>query len=633
MKAYVRETPSTSPRPPVRSSYDVVVVGGGMSGLCAAIASARQGARTALVQDRPVYGGNASSEVRLHVSGASCHWGKRNAAETGILMELQLENKRLNPFQNYSIWDGVLWSAAVGTKNLDCFMNATMDRVHAEGGRIRSIECWQMTTETRRELTADVFLDCTGHGTLGFLAGAEYAIGREARAEFDEKDAPEARDGFTMGNTIYFVAEDRGKPVPFVRPPWAKPFDESDFKHRYHGDVVVYHSADDVVVLKPGEDYEDHADELVEKYDVKSGYWWIELGGDWDDIIGRAEEIRYELYRSVYGVWDHIKNGGDHGAENYELVWVGTFPGTRESRRLIGDHVLTERDILAERPHPDEVAYGGWPMDEHVAGGLAAKGSIPSYVRSFRGLYSIPYGCYCSANVENLMMAGRNISASKIAMGSTRVMATCAVGGEAAGTAAALASQRGLTPRELGRRHLPELQQILLKNDCFLLGTRNEDPADLARAAAVSATSERPGYEAAKVVDGIARDVEDAVHHWRSDGLRPEGETLTLRLPAPAGVSSLRLTFDPDLSEERCISISRAILEKQPAGIAKELVRDYDAVALRGGRPVWTREVRGNFQRLNVLDLPAPVEADEIRIRVLATNGAPDAHVFEVRIY
>ncbi|MBS6644097.1 MAG: FAD-dependent oxidoreductase [Clostridiaceae bacterium] len=137
--------------------------------------------------------------------------------------------------------------------------------------------------------------------------------------------------------------------------------------HRYHGDIVVYHDAEDVVVLKPGEDYEDHQDQLVEKYDVKSGYWWIELGGDWDDIIRQAEDIRYELYRTVYGVWDHIKNGGDHGAVNYELVWGGSVAGSRESRRLIGDEVLTENDILANRVFENGIAYGGWPMDEHTA--------------------------------------------------------------------------------------------------------------------------------------------------------------------------------------------------------------------------------------------------------------------------
>ena len=634
MERFIQEIPTASQNPPIAQSFDVVVIGGGMSGLCAAIASAREGAKTVLVQDRSVFGGNASSETRMHISGASCHWGKKNASETGILMELQLENKYLNDSYNYSIWDGVLWSAAMQTENLTVYMNTTMDRVFSNGKQIQCVDCYQMTTERRFRLDGKIYLDCTGNGTLGYFAGAEYAIGREDKSTYGEKDAPDVPDGETMGNTIYFVAEDRGHPVKFTKPSWAYTFDESDFVHRYHGDIVVYHDADDVVVLKPGEDYSDHADQLVEKYDVKSGYWWIELGGDWKDIIGQAEEIRYELYKTIYGVWDHIKNGGDHGAENYELVWVGNMPGTRESRRLLGDHVLTEQEILANSRHPDAVAYGGWPMDEHVAGGFRAKGSIPSRVRSFPGLYTIPYGCYCSSNISNLMMAGRDISASKLAMGSTRVMATCAVGGEAVGTAAAMAVARGLSPRAFGKAHIHELQQRLLKNDCYIPGIQNCDEADHARKAAVTASSEKPGYEAVKVISGIARTEEGGdTNLWCSDGLRAGGEWLQLSWDAPVELHQVRLTLDPDLSEERCISVSKAFLEKEPVGVPKSLLRDYTARAFRAGEQVWEQKVAGNYQRLNVLNLDNPVLADRLEILAQATNGCPDIRVFEVRAY
>ena len=633
MKSFICEIPNASQNPPVKKSYEVAVVGGGMSGLCAAVAAARQGARTALVQDRSVYGGNASSETRMHISGASCHWGKKNASETGILMELQLENKYLNDSYNYSIWDGVMWSLAETAENLDCYMNTTMDRVCSDGKKIKSVQCYQMNTETRLEIEAQIFIDCTGNGTLGYFAGAEYAIGREAKADFSEKDAPNMRDGETMGNTIYFVAEDRGHPVKFKKPAWAYSFKEEDFVHRYHGDVVVYHNADDVVILKPGEDYADHADELVEKYDVKSGYWWIELGGDWDDIIKQSEAIRYELYKSVYGVWDHIKNGGEHGAENFELTWVGTVAGTRESRRLIGDYVLTENDILNQTVHHDEVAYGGWPMDEHVAGGFAAKGQIPSRVRSFKGLFSIPYGCYCSKNIENLMMAGRNISASKLAMGSTRVMGTCAIGGEAAGTAAAMAVKRGLSPRAFGAEHIKELQQELLKNDCYLINTINTDDKDLARTAAVSATSEQKGFEAVNVVNGISRSTDTASNLWRSDGIGKGGETLTLKLAALSELRQIRLILDPNLSEERCISVSKAFIEKEPLGAAAELLKDYEVVIMREGVQISSVKVSGNYQRLNVIDLPEAIVADTVKIHITATNGAESVNIFEVRIY
>lgn len=631
MERFVHEIPKPSLNPPVEQHYDVVVIGGGMSGLCAAMASARQGARTVLVQDRGVFGGNASSEMRMHISGASCHWGKKNAAETGILMELQLENKYLNDSYNYSIWDGVLWSAARKTENLTAYLNTTMDTVHSDGKKIRSVDCYQMTTEKHFSITGEIYLDCTGNGTLGYFAGAEYAIGREDKQTYGEKDAPDVPDGETMGNTIYFVAEDRGHPVRFVKPDWAYSFDESDFVHRYHGDIVVYHDADDVVVLRPDEDYADHADQLVEKYDVKSGYWWIELGGDWKDIIGQAEDIRWELYRTIYGVWDHIKNGGNHGAENYELVWVGNLPGTRESRRLLGKHILTEQEILANSRHADAVAYGGWPMDEHVAGGFWAKGQIPSRVRSFPGLYTIPYGCYCSSNIENLMMAGRNISASKLAMGSTRVMGTCAVGGQAAGTAAAMAALAGLTPAAFGKTHIRQLQQQLLKDDCYIPGLRNEDPADLARQAKATASSQMPGYGAEQVLSGISRTEEDAANLWRS---APEAAPwLRLQWDAPVLIGQVRLTLDPDLSEERCISVSKAFLEKEPLGVAQTLVKDYTVTALLDGKAVWSTRVEANHQRLNVLELPENVSVNELKVEIFSTNGCPEARIFELRVY
>lgn len=633
MKNFIHEQPKPSQNPAVERNYDVVVIGGGMSGLCAAIASARHGAKTALVQDRSVYGGNASSEMRMHISGASCHWGKKDAAETGILMELQLENKRINDSYNYSLWDGVLWSKVKQTENLDSYMNTTMSTVLAEDGEIRAVECYQMTTEIRYRFRGKIFIDATGNGSLGYFAGAEYRIGREEAGEFREKDAPAKPDGETMGNTLYFCAQDMGRPVTFIKPDWAYSFDESFFKHRYHGDVVVYHDADDVVVLKADEDYEDHADKLVEKYDVQSGYWWIELGGDWDDIIRSAEDIRWELYKTIYGVWDHIKNGGDHGAENYELVWVGNLPGTREGRRLVGMYVLTENDILENRIFEDAVAYGGWPMDEHVAGGFAAKGSIPSRVRSFPGLYTIPYRCYCAKGIRNLMMVGRDISATKLAMGSTRVMGTCAIGGQAVGTAAAMAVAAGCTPAEFGENHIRELQQALLKDDCYIPGFRNQDPADLARGAAVRASSARPGCEPEKVVNGISRNQGDDKNLWCSQGLSPEGESLTLTLAKTMPISQIRLTFDPDLSEERCISVSKAFLDREPIGVAKQLVKDYTVTVLSGGTSVWQTAISGNYQRMNILDISRGIAGDTVRIDVLKTNGCEDARIFEVRVY
>lgn len=633
MKDYVHEIPDYRNKPITEIDCDVLVVGGGMSGLIAAIASARQGARTVLVQDRSVFGGNASSEMRMHISGASCHWGKKDAAETGLLMELQLENKYLNDGYNYSIWDGVLWYAARQTQNLEIYMNTVMYEVTSDGQEIGSIRCFQSTTETNFLFTARVYVDATGNGTLGYLAGAEYKIGREDKNEYGEIDAPDKADGETMGNTVYFVAEDRGKPVRFVKPDWAYTFTESDFEHRFHGDVVVYHNAKDVVVLKPGDDYETHSDELVEKYDVRSGYWWIELGGDWDDIIKQSEDIRYELFRTVYGVWDHIKNGGNHGADNYEIVWVGNLGAMRESRRLMGEYVLTEQDCLENRVFDDAVAYGGWPLDEHTAGGFWAKGQIPSKVRSFKGLYSIPYGCYCSRNINNLMMAGRNISASKLAMGSTRVMATCAVGGEAVGIAAANAVKHSLTPSEYGKFHIKALQQELLKNDLYVMGQRNEDPFDHALLAHISASSERTGCEAINIISGVTRREGDNSNIWCSVGLGDSGATIELTFAEKVKVKQIYLVFDPNLNEERCISVSKAFIEKEPLGVAETLVKDYKAELFLMGTLVAEKKIFSNRQRRNVLFLENAPEVDSLRVTVESTNGCQDARIYEIRVY
>lgn len=297
----------------------------------------------------------------------------------------------------------------------------------------------------------------------------------------------------------------------------------------------------------------------------------------------------------------------------------------------MGDYVLTENDILSNTYFDDGVAYGGWPMDEHTAGGFDAVGQIPSKVRSFNGFYSIPYGCYCAKDISNLMMAGRDISCSKLAMGSTRVMATCAIGGQAVGTAAAMASNRGLNPREFGKKHIQELRQELLKDDCFIPGLANKDEKDLALSAIVSATSEKT--PASSVINGYSRNIDDEINEWISNGINKDGEILSLKLNKPSSVSQIRVTFDPDLSEERCISVSKAFLEKEPLGPAKDLVKDYAVIVLLEGKPVFEKKYKGNYQRHCITNLEKPILGDEIQIAVYSTNGSEDAKIFEVRIY
>ena len=463
--------------------YEVVVVGGGMAGVCAAIASARKGVRTAIVQNRSMFGGNASSEIRMHIVGANAHGSKKNLGETGILLEILLENKRRNPYASFPVFDSVIWEKVHFQENLDAYLNTDMDDVIMDGKKVAAIVGHQNTTETEFTIYGDIFVDATGHGTLATMGGAAGRMGSEGRDEFHEPDAPTEPNQDTMGNTLMFSAVDRGEPVKFIRPDWAYQYSEEDLKYREHGNSIGSHMEGGQLTK-----FEEGSGRLPHFSNVDSGYWWIELGGQYDDIIRDGEVIRDELLKCVYGVWDHLKNVGDHGVENLDLDWVGIVPGYRESRRIEGDYLLNENDVLENRIFPDAVAYGGWQMDEHVRGGIRDLDKIPSRILNFNGCYTIPWRCYYAKDLENVMLAGRDISTSKMAYGSTRVMGTCSVGGQAVGTAAAMAVKYRCTPREIGE-HIMELQQQLLRDDCYIPGFRNEDPLDYARSAKVSASA------------------------------------------------------------------------------------------------------------------------------------------------
>ena len=214
--------------------YEVVVVGGGMAGVCAAIASARKGVRTAIVQNRSMFGGNASSEIRMHIVGANAHGSKKNLGETGILLEILLENKRRNPYASFPVFDSVIWEKVHFQENLDAYLNTDMDDVIMDGKKVAAIVGHQNTTETEFTIYGDIFVDATGHGTLATMGGAAGRMGSEGRDEFHEPDAPTEPNQDTMGNTLMFSAVDRGEPVKFIRPDWAYQYSEEDLKYREH---------------------------------------------------------------------------------------------------------------------------------------------------------------------------------------------------------------------------------------------------------------------------------------------------------------------------------------------------------------------------------------------------------------
>ncbi|MCM3627011.1 FAD-dependent oxidoreductase [Paenibacillus glycanilyticus] len=449
----------------VRSN--VTVIGGGLAGISAAIAAARLGQKVALVHNRPVLGGNSSSEVRVWVCGATGHGVNRYARETGIMGELFIQNQFRNPEGNPYLWDVTLLEAVRAEPNLTLYMNTDVREVEAHGALdarvIRSVTGWMMGSEREITFESEVFLDCTGDGLVGFLAGAAYRIGREARDEFGEDWAPEVADDITLGSTLLFYTKDTGKPVRFVAPSFAKDITTTSIPIKR--------------VIRSG--------------DSGCHYWWIEWGGELD-TVHENEQIRDELWSVIYGIWDYIKNSGQFEAENMTLEWVGSIPGKREYRRFLGDTILTQNDVISQRPFEDRVAFGGWSIDLHPPQGMYATESGSKHLHA-DGIYHIPFGSLYSRNVGNLLFAGRNVSASHVAFGTTRVMATCAVMGEAAGVGAALSAIKGITPRELRGRHLTELQQTMLRMDASIIGLRNEDSADLARTGTVTASSAMTG--------------------------------------------------------------------------------------------------------------------------------------------
>lgn len=583
----------------IEKEYDLIVAGGGLAGLCGALAAARRGARTALIHNRPVLGGNASSEIRMHICGADYHMSRKHARETGILEEILLENKRRNPEMVYPLFDTVLWEKAAFQENLDLYLNTHMTEVFCEGNRIQAVSAWQMTTEKAFRLSGKLFMDATGDGTLGALSGADYELGRESAGVYGESLAPEQGDSCTMGNSLMFQARDMGHPVAFVKPFFANTYTEEQLRFRDHSDVT-------------------------------SGYWWIELGGGDYHTIEDAEVLRDELLKAVYGMWDHIKNGGNHGAENMELEWVGFLPGKRESRRLMGDYVLTEHDCLGRTHFPDTVAYGGWPMDIHTIEGFLNEKDDPTVWNEVGGIYLIPYRCLYSRNMGNLFLGGRAISCSHAAFSSTRVMGTCAVAGQAAGTAAALALGFGCTPAEMGN-HIQLLQQELLKDDCYLPGVKNRDPADQARTMQVFASASVEGCPPESVINGISRGGKEGENCWRAPVAEKPVLTLTANTPIQAG--EIRLFLDSNLSREITPSINRDVLARQEFQPPSELLKEYQIELLLNGQPVLTLCRQSMGQRLQIIRLEQSVTCDTVQIRVESTYGSELAGIFEVRVY
>ncbi len=591
-----------SQRVEVMPEADVVVVGGGLAGCTAAVAAARNGCSTVLIQNRPVLGGNASSEILVPPVGA---WAgvfrakyPLDPRETGIVDEYRTAgNQRVTEGKLYS---NRLLRLVQLEPNLDLYLNthATGVQMHkGDGKRIAAVDAFDVCSGNRMRFPGKVFLDCTGDSVVGVAAGAEYRHGKEPKSMYDEPWAPEESSKNTMGNGLKYFARDMGEPRTFEAPDWIFPFPTCDsIGPQRHPRLTTSIEID----------YQ----------------WMIELGG-LRDTYADAEEIRDDLLQLVYGLWDHTKNHCEKDkarAENYELAWVGYVAGKRENRRLIGDYVLTQNDVVEQTLFADRVAFGAWSVDDHYSGGFFHDGPTGRHFdgedHHYKGVpFSIPFRCLYSKNVGNLLMAGRNISASHLGMSNTRVMLTCAVMGHAAGTGAAFCVHEDTTPRGVYEDHLASLQQQLLKEGATIFELQADDSRDLACKATATASSwhahdSGEKMQARNVINGFARAVgermKETTNAWGPDPAVAGPHWIELAWPAPVTFNMIHVAFQTVDSVPR-----RFVVEARCDGEWRQIV-----------------EVDLNRHRRHVLGLDEAVTADAVRL--LEDEPLP---VCEIRIY
>ena len=393
-------------------TYDLVVVGGGVPGCCAALAAARRGLRVALVQDRPVLGGNSSSEIRV--------W---SAGEMRYPIVKEMRSLFMNRSKDMWISDEDRLARLQREPNLSVFLSHRAFAVEKKGDRIAKVFALDFVNGRNVAFAADNFVDATGDGWIGFFAGADYSYGREGRNVYNEPSAPEVGDRTTLGASIMWEScEDRhglsSVPIPFSAP-WAEPF------------------AEGIAAIQ--------------------GRWNWEYGLN-RDMISEGEAIRDRLFLAIYGAFSLAKKKPENNRRI--LVTMPFLIGKRESRRLLGDHVLVEQDVTSRRPFEDAVATGSWSIDLHYT--ITNATFLTRCEQPHYGRYWIPYRSLYSRNVPNLFLTGRCASYSHVGLGSPRVVNTLAQTGVAVGEAAALCKKYGAVPREIWTKgHTRELQDLL----------------------------------------------------------------------------------------------------------------------------------------------------------------------------
>lgn len=523
---------------------DFVVVGGGLSGVCAAVSAARKGIKTVLIQDRPVLGGNASSEVRLWILGATSHMGNNNrwSREGGIIDEILVENIYRNKEGNPYILDAIILEKVRENPNITLLLNTVVyDMEKASVDKISKVYAFCSQNETFFDISGTLFCDASGDGILAYRAGAAYRMGAEDKLEYGEKFAPDTNEyGELLGHSIYFYSKDVGQPIKYIPPSYAL--------------------TDITKIPRFG--------------NINSGehgckFWWLEYGGRMDTIHD-TEEIKWELWSVVYGVWNYIKNSGKFPeAENLSLEWVGIIPGKRESRRFEGLYTLTQQDIIEQHHFDDAIAYGGWAIDLHPADGVySSKNGCTQY--HSKGIYEIPYRCFVSKDIQNLFFAGRNISTTHVAHGSSRVMATSAFGGQAVGMAAAHCLNCKCKPYELlESQKMRQLQNDLNLNGQSIPHNKINQKINLASNANINTSS-------VLYLDHIAFDGPWYVLNYSAAQMLPMKKNV-----------KYNFEVEVDAQEETALFVELRHAEK-PYNYTPEIITDQVEIPLKAGKQLIT---------------------------------------------
>ena len=581
---------------------DVLVAGGGLSGICAAIAAAREGAKVVLVQNRSRLGGNSSMEVKMHPLGINPE--KTGFREAGILEEIKLKNSVENPDHSWAVWDCMLYDKVRCEKNITLLLDTTVYGADVENSLITKAYARCDLSLTNYIISAKQFIDCTGDSRLAIEAGAEVMTGRDGSEKYGESLAGHFTKDEHLCCSMMFTSVDVGHEVKYTPPSWAKKITAEHLKFR------------------------DPA-----KWGFNYGYWFLSFGGKLDTVRD-MEVIRRELLAILHGVWNYVKNVAKYPeAKNRVLDFVAMFPARRDTYRISGYDIFTQHDIegkWAERS--DQIITVGWPMEDQPSDGFYFNGK-PAIYGGSTAFYNLPLTAMYSKDIKNLFMAGRNMNTSHIAFTSTRVMNIGALAGEVVGNAAVKCVRENINPRQLGTdaTKLNELRQKLLKNGNILVNYKNEDPNDLVLKSKASATSCANGTSADNAKNGITYDFKDEVkNRWQAEiSKQPE---LAFTWEKQVEISQVRLNLDTG-SRFLTQSEERGIVAKMLAGVQPETLRDFDIIVVdENNVEKLVASVRDNYQKLVVLDFKT-VKAKTLKVKCLTTNGDANASIFEVRAY